>query len=287
MKLKTTIATALGILALSCCAGWTDTEPIPVTDVRPWEKSPEVWKEYQSMIWNYKSREHNLTYVRFGRGGQDPVNEGGFLRCLPDSLDFVSLTDAADFSEADAEDMEWMRAVGTKVLYQIDLAKTQDAADAIVSVKTCGLDGFSLTGADLANSKTASDILAELAMAKGADKYLVFEGDPAIVPENLFGYIDYFVLATDKTDNSYDLANTFRDATDLGIPARKILFAASFDGEWYDISLEEADPLVSVADKVIELGPIAGMALYDIAGDYYHYDGEWLKVRSIISRLNR
>lgn len=41
-----------------------------------------------------------------------------------------------------------------------------------------------------------------------------------------------------------------------------------------------------MAENVIKFGPLAGLALYDIMSDYYHYDGNWLSLRTTISRLN-
>ncbi len=53
------------------------------------------------------------------------------MRCLPDSLDIVALTNADNFSRYDAEDMAVMREKGTKVLWQVDYAgRAAEFADA-------------------------------------------------------------------------------------------------------------------------------------------------------------
>ena len=107
---------ALAILSVSC-SKWTETESVRIDTVLPWEQDPGLWEDYKAAIRDYKSREHSLVYVRFENSPEGAVNEKGYMRCLPDSLDIVSLTNAENFSEYDAEDMEWMRSVGTKVLY--------------------------------------------------------------------------------------------------------------------------------------------------------------------------
>ena len=292
--------TALTILSVSC-SEWTDTESIPVESIHPWESEPELWEEYKATLKDYKSHEHSIVYARFENSPENPVSEKGSLRSLPDSLDIVSLTNAENFSKSDAEDMAWMKSIGTKVLYQIDFAANPDILTdgqrlettldrAAATVLDNGLDGFSFTGLpknDGGLTAAASEtVVGRLSEAAGADGLLVFEGNPVFISDEDLGKIDLFVLGSETAENSFELRNMVQDALDAGITADKILLAADFDGIFYDDENVAADVLTSIADYVVSLGPLAGLALYNIESDYYSLEGNWLTVRSLISRLN-
>lgn len=301
MKYKLLIPTLLAALLLAGCSDWTETESITIDTVLPWEQDPALWEEYKAAIREYKSRDHQLIYVRFENSPEGAVSEKGYMRCLPDSLDIVSLTNAENFSAFDAEDMEWMKSLGTKVLYQIDFASdpqalldqaARDAAidRAIATVQDNALDGFSLTGIPKEDGGTtaaaAKAAVERIVAAKSGGYMLAFEGNPAFIPQEDMQSIDLFVLATETVENGYDLRNTVLDATDWGVPKEKMLLAADFDGVYYDSDNAETPVLEAMADNVISFGPMAGLALYGIESDYYHYDGDWLTLRSLISRMN-
>lgn len=289
------------VAILVSCSEWTDTESIPVESIHPWESEPELWEEYKATLKDYKSRQHNLIYARFENSPENPVSEKGSLRSLPDSLDIVSLTNAKNFSKSDAEDMAWMKSIGTKVLYQIDFAANPDIltdgqrlesvlSRAAATVLDNGLDGFSFTGLpknDGGLTAAASEtVVGRLSEAAGTDGLVVFEGDPVFIADEDLGKIDLFVLASETAENSFELRNMVQDARDAGIPDGKLILAADFNGIFYDDENVEADVLVSLADYTVSLGPLAGMALYNIESDYYSLEGNWLTVRSLISRLN-
>lgn len=94
------------------------------------------------------------------------------------------------------------------------------------------------------------------------------------------------MLATETIENSYDLRNAVQDAKDMGIDNGRILLSADLGGVFYDIDQKEQDVLEAISDHVVSEGPLAGLALYGIGNDYYSYDGNWMTVRSAISRLN-
>ena len=302
MKYRLLIPTLLAVCAgLVSCSRWTETESITIDTVLPWEQDPALWEEYKAAIREYKSRDHSLIYVRFENSPEGAVSEKGYMRCLPDSLDIVSLTNAENFSAFDAEDMEWMKSLGTKVLYQIDFASdpqalldqtARDAAidRAIATVQDNGLDGVSLTGIPKEDGGTtaaaAKAAVERIVAARKEGQIVSFEGNPAFIPQEDMQSIDLFVLATETVENGYDLRNTVLDATDWGVPKEKMLLAADFGGVYYDSDNAETPVLEAMADNVISFGPMAGLALYGIESDYYHYDGDWLTLRSIISRMN-
>lgn len=282
MKLKTTAITILALILFAGCSKWNKTESVRLDTSRPWERDPQLWEKYMEDLRSYKSRKHSLVYVRFDNAAEKPGSEKNFMRCLPDSLDFVSLTNAENFSAYDAEDMEWMRGVGTKVLYQVDLSREIDFDKALKIAGDNGLEGFSLTGISKENSSALSAAVSKL---RGGG-LLVLEGNPLLLSGEEISQIDYFVLPSETVENAYSLSNLLQDALDYGVPGEKIILAVSLGGSWYDSSNAERPVVPSMADNVINFGPLAGLALYDIMSDYYSFDGNWLTLRKTISRLN-
>lgn len=281
-KSKTIIVPILALILFAGCSKWNMTESVGTDTGHPWDRAPQLWEDYWANLRAYKQRKHSLVYVRFDNGAEKPESEKNFMRCLPDSLDIVSLTNAEHFSTYDAEDMQWMRKVGTKVLYQVDLSKEIDFVNAIKIVKDNSLDGFSIAGVIKANREKLPGAMSKL----HGNGLLVLEGYPAILTEEEIGKIDLFVLPSERAVNSYSLSNLIQDALECGVSRDKILLAASFGGSWYDESNAEKPVVPSMAENVIKFGPLAGLALYDITSDYYHYDGNWLSLRTTISRLN-
>ncbi len=285
--LKKSLTLASAALLLASCSDWTKVESVGIDETMPWENNPKEWADYQVRVRNYKNRPHKLAYIRFANSPEGVQNEKGNLRSLPDSLDIVSLTNGANFSEYDAEDMARMRAVDIKVIYQVDLAAAEDAATAIDkavnTVKENALDGYSFTAASKASASEAVDRLSEV---KSENQILVFEGDPVFISSDDIAKIDLFVLATETVENPYDLRNVIEDAVERGVPRERILLAASRDGVFHNSENVEVPVLEAMADNVVNYGPMAGLALYDIESDYYHYDRNWSSLRSIISRLN-
>lgn len=285
--LKMPLAFTSAALLIVSCSDWTGVESVGVTETMPWEVSPGEWAGYQARVREYKSRPHSLVYIRFANSPEGVQNEKGSLRSLPDSLDIVSLTNGENFSGYDAEDMAKMKAVGIKVIFQVDLASAGDASDALdkaaVTVEENGLDGYSFTAS---SAESASEAVKRLSGAESGSRILVFEGDPVFLASEDIAKIDLFVLATETVENTYDLRNVLDDALERRIPREKILLSASRNGAFYNSENVELPVLEAMADNVVDFGPMAGLALYDIESDYYHYDRNWSSLRSVIHRLN-
>ena len=219
------------------------------------------------------------------------------MRCRPDSLDIVTLTNADNFAAYDAEDMAVMREKGTKVLYQVDYAaRKAEFADAaalasyldgvIASVAANGLDGYSFTTDPLDAAATAS-IVATLSAAKAEGQLLVFEGNPLSVAAADRAKLDYVVLDTETAENTTDVQLQVLNATGYaGIAADKLLLAAEIDAPLQDADRTEYAAVERMARCVVEYGPLAGFAAYNIAGDYYHADRNYSTIRAAIQTLN-
>lgn len=285
------------LLLGASCSDWTETENIDNTVLKPWEQDPALWADYTAALRAYKASEHYLSYARLHNSPSPAASEQDFMRCLPDSLDIVTLTNADNFSTYDAEDMAVMREKGTRVLYQVDYAarKAEFSGEAalkayldgvIASVAANGLDGYSFTTDPLDAAATAS-IVATLSAAKTDGQLLVFEGNPLSVAAADREKLDYVVLDTEKAENATDVRLQVLNATGYaGIPANRLLLAAEIDAPLQDADRTEYAAVELMARCVVEYGPLAGFAAYNIAGDYYHADRNYSTIREAIQTLN-
>ncbi len=285
------------LLAAVSCSDWTEMETVDNTVSKPWEQDPALWSDYTAALRAYKQSEHYLSYARLYNSPAQATSEQDFMRCLPDSLDIVTLTNADNFSAYDAEDMAVMREKGTRVLYQVDYAgRKAEFADAaalktyldgvIAAVAAHGLDGYSFTADPLDAAATAS-IVATLSAAKTDGQLLVFEGNPLSVAAADRAKLDYVVLDTEKAENTTEVRLQVLNATDYaGIAADRLLLAAEIDAPLQDADRTEYAAVALMARCVVEYGPLAGFAAYNIAGDYYHADRNYSTIREAIQTLN-
>lgn len=285
------------LLLGASCSDWTETEAIENTVYKPWEQDPALWADYTAALRAYKQSEHYLSYARLYNSPAQAASEQDFMRCLPDSLDIVTLTNADNFSAYDAEDMAVMREKGTRVLYQVDYAarKAEFAGAAalasyldgvIASVAANGLDGYSFTADPLDAAATAS-IVSTLSAAKAEGQLLVYEGNPLSVAAADREKLDYVVLDTETAANTTEVRLQVLNATDYaGIAADRLLLAAEIDAPLQDADRTEYAAVSLMARCVVEYGPLAGFAAYNIAGDYYHADRNYSTIREAIQTLN-
>lgn len=291
------ILPVMALLLGASCSDWTETENIESTVRKPWEQDPALWADYTAALRAYKASAHYLSYARLHNSPSPAASEQDFMRCLPDSLDIVTLTNADNFSAYDVEDMATMHEKGTKVLYQVDYAarKAEFSGEAalkayldgvIAAVAANGMDGYSFTADPLDAAATAT-IVATLSAAKGDTRLLVFEGNPLSVAAADRAKLDFVVLDTEKAENTTDVQLLVLNATGYaGIAPEKLLLAAEIDAPLQDEDRTEYAAVELMARCVVEYGPLAGFAAYNIAGDYYHADRNYSTIRQAIQMLN-
>ena len=258
------------LLLGASCSDWTETENIDNTVLKPWEQDPALWADYTAALRAYKASEHYLSYARLHNSPSPAASEQDFMRCLPDSLDIVTLTNADNFSAYDAEDMAAMHEKGTKVLYQVDYAarKAEFSGEAalktyldgvIAAVAANGLDGYSFTADPLDAAATAT-IVATLSAARSDGQLLVFEGNPLSVAEADRAKLDFVVLDTEKAENTTEVQLQVLNATGYaGIAPEKLLLAAEIDAPLQDEDRTEYAAVELMARCVVEYGPLAGL----------------------------
>lgn len=306
MKHLSTILFCILLLLSGSCSKWTETEALEQPVIRPQAQDPELWARYTALLREYKASEHFIVYARLENSPKVATSEKDFMRCLPDSLDFVSLTNADNFSQYDAEDLPIMKEKGTKVLYQIDYAsrsatdltdneKLSAYLDRVTEfVRLNGLDGWSFTGipdyASGTHAAAASLIVSRLSAAKAEGQYIVFEGNPIFLmdlEETLASSVDYVVLDSDRTYNITELKMQVANALDYaGIPEERLLIAAAAGSPFTDADGTEYAAVAGMTEQVAALGPLAGLAVYNVGADYYGLDRNYSALRRSIQVLN-
>lgn len=283
----------------TACSDWTETEVVDSTVKKPWEEDPALWAEYAATLRAYKQSEHFIVYARLHNSPATAASEKDFMRCLPDSLDMVTLTNADSFSANDAEDMDVMRDKGTRVLYQVDYAGRRaefpDAASlgtyldkVVAAVSANRMDGYSFTGLPKASDPTVAEAAALIVSKLSAgDKLLVFEGSPLFIAPADRDKIDYYVLDTENAQQVGDVKLQVVHATDYcGIPTAKLLLGAGVGYKLFDEKRMEQEAVLEMARRVVPFGPLCGIGVYNLAADYYGADMNYKTVRLAIQTLN-
>ena len=68
------------------CDDWNEPEIVDIDINSAKEQNPELWARYMQALRTYKQSEHYLSYAHFDNSPEKSLNEGSYLRSLPDSL---------------------------------------------------------------------------------------------------------------------------------------------------------------------------------------------------------
>lgn len=287
---------------LVSCSKWTEPTPADYSEKNFWETDPHAWAEHAASMRAYRDTDHRIVYTRLHNSPDGFTSEKDYMRCIPDSVDIISLTNADNLSSHDIEDLAVMKDLGIKVLYQIDWSgrsETDFAADGalesyiektIRSVKEHGLDGWAINGVyrygDNKAAAAAKMMISRLSEIKTENQLIVLEGNPLFVPdERDRRKLDYVVLDSDtmKTISEVSLAATA--AVRAGIKTKNLLVSAKVDGILTDLNLNEYEAMASVAE-IIQKNSYGGIGVYGLSDDYASGYGNYSVTRRIITLLN-
>ncbi len=217
----------------------------------------------------------------------------------------MSLTNADNFSEYDAEDLPAIREKGIRAVYFVDyasrsaefpdLASLGSYLDKVVArTAELDLDGLSFSGIPVYGSEaeqTAQRAVASLFIEKfaavagpGKDKILLFEGDPQFIATEDRTKVDWFVLDTKKTDNVK--MQVLRALGVSAVPREKLLLGAAVDGEFIDENNVASNAVTALTARVPESGPLAGLCVYNVNQDYLGGEVIYSLTRRAIQTLN-
>lgn len=291
----------------AACSDWNEPKPVTIDINSAKDQNPELWARYMQVLHTYKQSKHYVTYARFDNSTEQLVNEGNYLRSLPDSLDIVTLSNPDRISEYDREDIPLLQEKSTRVLYLVDYAaQAATLADvtalgawldkAVSAANELNLDGFAFTGMPLysgtdaeisAHKEKSRLIVSKLSAAVGQDKLLVLEGNPAFVDDADLGKLNYVVLNTADLTNVTDLKLQVAGvlANDK-LPKDKLLLAARIGDQITDETSVKQDAVTLMTDRVASLGPLGGLGVYSIGKDYYNPEMNYEITRMAIQLMN-
>ena len=105
--------------------------------------------------------------------------------------------------------------------------------------------------------------------------------------ETLASSVDYVVLDSDRTYNITELKMQVANALDYaGIPEERLLIAAAAGSPFMDADGTEYAAVAGMTEQVAALGPLAGLAVYNVGADYYGLDRNYSALRRSIQVLN-
>ncbi len=292
---------------LVACSEWNKPEPVNLDINNAKNQNPELWARYVQVLHTYKQRKHFIAYARFDNSIENTVNEGNYLRSLPDSLDIVTLSNPDRFSDYDREDIPLLQEKSIRVLYLVDYAVQ---ADNLTDITTLGawldkviatanelrLDGFAFTGIPLyegtdaelaAHKEKARLLISKLSSAVEQDKLLVLEGNPAFVDDADLDKLDYVVLNTADLNNVTDIKLQVAGIlANNKLPKDKLLLAARVGGQIDNEASVKQDAVTLMTDRVASFGPLGGLGIYDVGKDYYSPVMNYEITRKAIQLMN-
>ena len=271
------------------CDDWTELE-IHDSRINGFkEQNPEQYAAYTQKLRAYKASKHALVYARLDNAPEVSSSDKDFLRSLPDSIDIVTMRNANRLSDYDREDMELVRAdYGTRVLYYID-ASAKEALNNAISAAADAVRKGIFDGITLASSSSVdASVIKGMTDALGqTDCLLVFEGTPSMLPESSRSLFDYFVLDISTATDEYDVEVVVRLATDHGKTAADRLLLAVVPGATLtDYNGVTRNSITGAASSALTMGPLGGIAIFNVSADYYDADIIYKQTRGGIQFLN-
>ena len=305
-----TVACSLMFVA---CSDWTEPTPVDYNPIFPDEQDPSLHEKYEQSLKEYKNRKHTLMLIRFANNPGTTLGEQDFLRSLPDSVDFVVLTNADNLSVYDKEDISKLKRTGTKFLYYKNLSEFYDQCE-----ETENLEEFK-TKMDAALKNGESDettaIREKLAAIGGPKanngKLVFFDGIVTFTvdysgryEEPFIDLVDYFVDGQIVLlESSLEIKlNMSQPVGFYGkMPKEKVITTATpptDDGKTGIISREDLDVIQTSEGMAYIInhfitglgnnGPLAGVSIYNANEDYLATDGvtNYRRIRDAIQKLN-
>lgn len=118
---KTLALSSVALLTMSACSDWTETESIKMDYTTLEETNPELYKAYLKSLRDYRTSEHKVVIAKFDNKAEAPVGQAAHIANLPDSVDYVILTNPETINDATLGEMSKIRTdKGTKTLFQVD-----------------------------------------------------------------------------------------------------------------------------------------------------------------------
>lgn len=167
---------------------------------------------------------------------------------------------------------------------------------AIATASQLGMNGFAIKGTPLyggteaeqaARREAAKLIVSKLSAGLRDDDLLIFEGDPAFVDTDDLDKLDYVVLNTATIANAVDLKLYVTNViNNLALAKDKLLLSAKVGSKLVSEEGDKLDAVANMTDRVISVGPLGGLAIYNLSDDYFHTGMNYEVTRKAIQMMN-
>lgn len=118
-------AAVLCLLSAAACSDWTRPESMELDIPTLEERSPELWKQYLASLRKYKESDHRMTLVKFDNPTGVPGGQHQHISALPDSVDYIILTNPRNITGFTAGEMKKAGEKGTKFLFTADFVQIE------------------------------------------------------------------------------------------------------------------------------------------------------------------
>lgn len=111
-------------LCFSACSDAVEPESLDVKYPSFQEKDPELYAQYMQSLRDYKAAPHKVVFLTLENpaDGALPTRRNEHLTSMPDSVDFISLTNPAVLHPMTVEEIGEVHEKGTRTIYNIDFA---------------------------------------------------------------------------------------------------------------------------------------------------------------------
>lgn len=111
---------AAAAAALGACSDWTDTESLDIKYPSIDKQNPELYGQYLEALRSYKAGDHKVLIAGMPGRSTAPGQQNEHLTTIPDSVDYICLTDPADLHPQLMAEIAQVHEKGTRVVYDID-----------------------------------------------------------------------------------------------------------------------------------------------------------------------
>lgn len=119
-NISMTVLLASGLFWTVSCAKWTETESLPIRYPDIMKDAPELYEEYCKSLRDYRDSEHKVAIAKFDNKMATPGGRADHINCLPDSIDYVVLTNPDNILPVHLEEIREIREKkGIYTLYPV------------------------------------------------------------------------------------------------------------------------------------------------------------------------
>lgn len=112
-------------MTLGACSEWTQSDSLGLKYPSFEEQNPELYKQYLQRLREYKQTNHPVTIFAVTGSEKIPGQQNEHLTTVPDSVDFIRMSDPVQLHPMLVAEMEQVRKKGTRILYAISYDKME------------------------------------------------------------------------------------------------------------------------------------------------------------------